>query len=161
MISRRTTLIVAIILAIGTGWMTLNYLNAVRGSSNVAQRAVVVAASDIPARSVITAAMLHQVQRPENAVEPDAIGDPARAVGSYTLISIPAGGVISASKIGQSGANPLPVRLASGKRALSIQVDRVKSVSGLIQPGDSVDVIAIPPKGSSQVPPAATILRGV
>jgi pilus assembly protein CpaB len=161
MITRRTTLLVAIVLAIGTGWLTLNYLNAVRGTGSGNQRVVLVAQSDIPARVAITDGMLKRVTRPASAVEPDAISDASRVVGSYSLISIPSGSDVTSSKIGTSASGALPVQLTPGKRAISILVDKVKSVSGLIQPGDSVDVIAIPPKTGAQAPPAATILRGL
>jgi Flp pilus assembly protein CpaB len=47
-------------------------------------------------------------------------------------------------------------------RAVSIPVDKVKGVSGMILPGDRVDVIAIPPAPSGQSPPkAVTIFRGI
>jgi Flp pilus assembly protein CpaB len=56
----------------------------------------------------------------------------------------------------------LPVRLQPGMRAVSIPIDRVKGVSGLIQPGDRVDIIAIPPqRGSGPPPKAVTIFRGI
>jgi Flp pilus assembly protein CpaB len=44
---------------------------------------------------------------------------------------------------------------------VSISIDKVKGVSGLIEPGDRVDVVAIPPKSTAVPPPAATILRGI
>jgi pilus assembly protein CpaB len=53
------------------------------------------------------------------------------------------------------------VRLQTGMRAVSIPIDRVKGVSGLVQPGDRVDVIAIPPRQANQPPTAVTILRGI
>jgi pilus assembly protein CpaB len=49
-------------------------------------------------------------------------------------------------------------------RAVSIPIDRVKGVSGMILPGDRVDVIAIPPAtaaGGGPPPKAVTILRGI
>jgi Flp pilus assembly protein CpaB len=46
-------------------------------------------------------------------------------------------------------------------RAVSIQIDKVKGVSGLVQPGDRVDIIAIPPRQGAEAPPAAAILRGI
>src|SRR5579862_2005756 len=160
---RRTTLLIAIILAVGTGWLTLNYLSTVQSqnSGSSAPRSIIVAAAEIPARAPITAAMLVRVTRPSSAVEPDAVTDPNQIVGSLALITIPAGGTITASKIGKAAAQALPVRLTPGMRAVSIQIDRVKGVSGLVQPGDRVDVIAIPPRATDQPPPAATILRGV
>ncbi len=161
--TRRTTLLVAILLAIGTGWLTLNYINGVKGANagNNQQRAVLVAAADIPARTTITAAMIKRVVVPAQAADPDALVDPGPAVGSLALISIPAGAELTASKVGRPADVGLPVRLDPGMRAVSIQIDKVKGVSGLVQPGDRVDVIAIPPRQGNEPPPAAAILRGL
>ena len=161
--SRRTTLIVAIVLAIGTGWLTLNYLSGLQrqANGNGAPRTIVVASQDIPARVPITAAMVATVSRPASAVEPDALVDPAKAVGALSLISIPAGATITESKVGHPTDVGLPVRLKPGMRAISIQIDKVKGVSGLIEPGDFVDVIAVLPRVGNKPPPAATILRGI
>lgn len=161
--TRRTTLLVAILLAVGTGWLTLNYLSSVQRSSAVANqpRPVLIAAQEIPARVTITPQMLQRVTRPAAAVEPDALDDPSKAVGALSLITIPAGAAITSSKIGHPTDVGLPVHLTPGMRAMSIAIDKVKGVSGLIEPGDRVDVIAVPPKQGQEPPPAATILRGV
>ena len=72
------------------------------------------------------------------------------------------GSQLTSSEIGTNVASALPVRLQPGMRAVSIPVDRVKDVAGLIQPGDRVDVIAIPPARSNGPPPkAVTIFRAV
>jgi pilus assembly protein CpaB len=161
--TRRTTLIVAIVLAVGTGWLTLNYLSGLQrqANGNGAPREILVAAADIPARVPITAAMLVRATRPSSAVEPDAIIDPSKAIGALSLISIPAGSTISESKVGHPTDVGLPVRLKPGMRAVSIQIDKVKGVSGLIEPGDFVDIIAVLPRVGNKPPPAATILRGI
>jgi pilus assembly protein CpaB len=161
--TRRMTLLLAILLAIGTGWLTLNYINNVKRSelSNNTPRTVVVAAVDIPARTTITPNMLKQTTLPSQAVDRDALGDPAQAVGALSLITIPEGSQLSSSKVGRPQDVGLPVRLAPGKRAVSIQIDKVKGISGLLEPGDRVDIIAIPPRSGNDLPPAATILRGI
>ena len=161
--TRRTTLIVAVILAIGTGFLTLNYLSGLQRQANgdSAPRTILVAAQDIPARVPITAAMLSSVTRPASAVEPDAMADPSQAVGALSLITIPAGATVTQSKIGRPTDVGLPVRLTPGMRAVSVQIDKVKGISGLVEPGDRVDVIADPPKTGNNPPPASTILRGV
>jgi pilus assembly protein CpaB len=161
--NRRTTLIVAVVLAIGAGWLTLNYLSSLQRQSNAnsAPRDVVVAAQDIPARVTITPQMLAHVQRPASAIDPNTIMDPKQAVGALALITIPAGSSISSAMIGHPTDVGLPVRLKPGMRAVSVQIDKVKGVSGLIQPGDYVDVIADPPKSAAVPPPASAILRGV
>lgn len=161
--NRRTTLIVAIVLAVGAGWLTLNYLSSLQRQTNAnsAPRDVIVAAQDIPARVTITPQMLAHVQRPSSAVDPNTLMDPRQAVGALTLITIPAGSSLTSAMIGHPADVGLPVRLKSGMRAVSVQIDKVKGVSGLIEPGDYVDVIADPPKSGAQPPPASAILRGV
>jgi pilus assembly protein CpaB len=159
--TRRTTLLIAIILAIGTGWLTLTYLSSLRPPPNQL-RAVLVATQEIPARVRITATMFQSEMRPGQSLEPDAISKPDQAVGALTLVTIPVGGQITLSKIGTNVALALPVRLRPGMRAVSIPIDRVKGVSGMILPGDRVDVIAIPPATAGGPPPkAVTILRGI
>jgi pilus assembly protein CpaB len=162
--TRRMTLLLAVLLAIGTGWLTLNYVNNVKRSefaNNGAPQNVVVAAVDIPARTTITAAMLQQRTLPGSAVERDAIQQPSQAAGQLSLITIPAGSQVTLSKVGNPAETALPVRLAPGKRAVSIQIDKVKGISGMLQPGDRVDIIAIPPRSGNELPQAAAILRGI
>ena len=159
---RRTTLLIAVLLAVGTGWLTLNYLSSIKSQSAAAgaPRDVFIASSEITARAPITQAMLTRVQRPATVVDPDAITDEKEIVGSLALITIPAGATITSSKIGHPANAALPVRLTPGMRAVSVEIDKVKGVSGLLQPGDRVDVIAVP-KSMNEPPPASTILRGV
>jgi pilus assembly protein CpaB len=159
--TRRTTLLIAIILAIGTGWLTLTYLASLRPPPNE-QRPVLIAAQEIPARSRIVAAMFKTEMRPAQSLEPDAISDPKQAIDGIALITIPLGSELTSSSVGTNVAEALPVRLRPGMRAVSIPVDRVKGVSGMILPGDRVDVIAIPPtRGAGAPPQAATMLRGI
>jgi pilus assembly protein CpaB len=159
---RRTTLLIAIVLAIGTGLLTLNYLGALKSQSAAAgaPRDVFVASTEITAREPITAAMLTKVERPATTIDPDTVTDEKEIVGSLALISIPVGATITSSKIGRPANAALPVRLTPGMRAVSVEIDRVKGVSGLLQAGDRVDVIAVP-KSGNEPPPASTILRGV
>jgi pilus assembly protein CpaB len=107
--------------------------------------------------------MLRQTTLPSSVVERDAIINTAAADGQLSLITIPAGSQITSSKVGHPSDVGLPVRLSPGKRAISIQIDRVKGISGLLEPGDRVDILAIPPRNGngSQLPQTAAILRGV
>jgi pilus assembly protein CpaB len=161
--ARRTTLLVALALAVITGWLTLTYLSNLQRqtNANTAPVRVLVAAQEIPARVPITAAMLGTVPRPSNAVDPNAVTDPKQIIGALSLITIPAGAGITSAMVGHPSDVGLTVRLAPGMRAISVQIDKVKGISGLVQPGDRVDVIAQPPKSGAAPPPAATILRGV
>ena len=159
--ARRIPLIVGLLLALGTGVLLLNYLTSVRPSeAAVPTKRVYLAARDIPARALLNETFLTEATRPATDVDQDAIADRKAVTGKYSLITIPAGSVVTGSKIGEAGANALPARLPNGMRAVSISIDRVKGVAGLIQPGDRVDVVAVPPRVGSEVPRASAILRG-
>lgn len=160
MITRRLPLIVGIILAIGTALLLFNYTNAGRQATAQTSRTVVVATRDIPARAPIPGDALALVRRPVSDVDTDALAAIDQTRGTVAIITIPAGSVVTQSKIGKLDALALPRRLARGLRAVSISIDRVKGVSGLIEPGDRVDVIAVPPRVGNETPRATTILRG-
>jgi pilus assembly protein CpaB len=160
---KKIGLIIAIVLAVGTGLMTLNYLSSMHRAmlSDVGQqRAILVAAIDIPARAVITEAMLASASRRVSEIEPGALVDRTKAVGSYALISIPAGSTITSTKVGHPQNVALSVVVKRGMRAIAIGVDRVKDVAGLIQPGDRVDIIAVPARAAGETPVGTTIVRG-
>jgi pilus assembly protein CpaB len=163
--SRRITLIVAVVLAIGTGILTLRYLGSLNQQAQqqqqqVALKPVVIVNKDVPARSKITPDELTTVSRPADSVPQQAIVDPKQAVGDVALVTIPQGSVITATIIGAPAAVGITYRLKPGMRAITIPVDRVKAVAGLIQPGDKVDVIAAVPRGPGIPPKAYTIIRG-
>jgi pilus assembly protein CpaB len=161
--TRRITLIIAIVLAVGTGILTLRYLsnlNAQQQQASVEMKTVVMTNVDIPARGKITADMLTIAKRPASDVEPAALDDPKQAEGDVALISMPQGSVLTQSNVGTPAAVGLTVRLKPGMRAISIPVDKVKSVSGLMQPGDRVDVLATVNKGPGVPPKTFTIIRG-
>lgn len=163
--TRRITLIVAVVLAIGTGILTLRYLTSIQQQANVQQQQVelkriLIASKDIPARAKITPDMLTSIQRPATQVEPGALDDPKQVQGDIALISIPSGSTLTETRVGRPAEVGLTVRLKPGMRAISIPVDRVKAVSGLLQPGDRVDVLASIPRGPGQQPRAVSIIRG-
>ncbi|HEV2644075.1 MAG TPA: Flp pilus assembly protein CpaB [Candidatus Elarobacter sp.] len=158
--ARRIPLIVGLLLALGTGVLMLNYLGSARTPAVAPARTVYVAAHDVPARALLNDALVTEVKRPASEIDPDAVVDRKELAGKYSLITIPAGSVVTRSKIGLAGANALPARLPIGMRAVSISIDKVKGVAGLIQPGDRVDVIAVPPRVANEVPRASAILRG-
>lgn len=161
--TRSITLLIAVLLAIVTGWLTLNYVRGVEqnAANDNSPRNIIVATADIPARATITADMIARTTRSASGVEPDAIDNGKLVVGSTALITIPSGATITSSKIGRPQDAALPVRLRSGDRAVTIQIDKVKGIAGLVEPGDRVDVIAVPPREGNAAPVASTILRGV
>jgi pilus assembly protein CpaB len=104
--------------------------------------------------------MLRRDERRVSEIEPGAVTDAHKAIGSLALVSLPAGSTITDSRIGRPQTVGLSVVLKRGMRAVSIGIDRVKAVGGLIQPGDRVDVIAVPPRVGGETPQARTIIYG-
>ena len=160
---RRITIIAAIVFALGSALLVLIFLNSFRqqNSPEATMTRVLVANQNIPARIPITAGMFTVEMRPRNKVDPDVVTDPKMVNGQLALIGMPAGSLLTASKIGTPADVGLSVRLKPGERAMSISVDPVKDVSGLIQPGDRVDVLAQGPRIGNTVQPAVALLRGI
>jgi len=161
--SRRITLIVAVVLALGTGILTLRYLTSLQQAAPAPTetREVLIAAKDIPARAKISLDMVRVVVRQTAGVDTDAVSDPKQVVDAFALISIPAGSPLTVSKISRSAELAMPVRIPVGMRAITLSGDRVKAVSGFVQPGDRVDIIAIPPRTGGGSPEGVAILRAV
>lgn len=161
--NRRITLIVAVVLAVATGILTLRYLSSLNKQSQVQaveMKPVIIASVDIPARTKLRPQMLTKVMRTASSIEPGAIVDSATVAGDIALTTITQGSALTQSKIGVPGVIGVTARLRPGQRAVSIPVDVVKSVSGLIQPGDRVDVMASTPTSGTRAPHTATIIRG-
>ena len=161
--NRRTlAIVVAAVLAIGAGLLMFDYLLSVNKTPQSPMRSVLVASKDIAARSTIDASNVQVVQRPVNTVDPNALGKISDIKpGSVAFVSIPEGSTITGTLIGPPTAQALPVHLRAGMRAIAIQVDVVKAIAGLVQPGDYVDVISSPPRDARGQPKAYAILRKV
>ena len=113
------------------------------------QTAVLVAKEDIPRGSVVDPEMLETAIFPNQYVVPQAVTSLDRIAGMVTVADISKGEQVSISKLAQpkqaaSGGN-LAGATPVGKRAITIQVDNISSLGGMIKPGDYVDVIAMVP----------------
>ncbi len=160
--SRRITMIIAVVVAVAAGLLTVRYLTAVDHSAQqtaVVTRPVLIASADIRSREKITPEMLTKVVRPANQIEPGALSEPKDAEGDISLVSIREGSTITDSEIGQPAQIGITGKLKPGMRAVSIPMDLIKSVSGLVEPGDRVDVMASVVHGNKN-PPTRTIIRG-
>ncbi len=156
---RNITIAVVAILAIGLGLVVYGVLM-VPHKAEPTVRPIVTAAMNIPARAHITAPMVTTTTRPIDQVQSDALGDPAAAVGQVASIDIPQGGVLVASALAKPTPVPVGVQVPTGMRAVSIPIDQVKGVAGLLHPGDKVDVMSIPARGSGD-PHAYTFMRDI
>ena len=112
----------------------------------VPPRNVVIAAMNIPAHASIVSTMVTTEQRPADQVEPDAYADPSDAIGQIAVNDIPQGAEITPTRLAHPAPPPQGLQVAVGLRAITIPIDNVKGIAGLLQPGDHVDVLASPPR---------------
>jgi pilus assembly protein CpaB len=112
------------------------------------QTSVLVAKQDIPQGVVIDAEMFETSIVPNKFVQPQAVTSLDRIAGMVTVAPISKGEQISLSKL-QTDRRSRSADLAgvtpSGKRAITIVADSIASLSGMVRPGDYVDVLAIVP----------------
>ncbi|MFA6358269.1 MAG: Flp pilus assembly protein CpaB [Candidatus Omnitrophota bacterium] len=109
------------------------------------QTAVLISKQDIPEGSVIEPGMLETAIVPTKFVQPQAVTSLDRISGMVTVAPISKGEQVSLSKLTanrKSSGGDLSGVTPSGKRAISILVDNIASLSGMIKPGDYVDVLA-------------------
>ena len=118
------------------------------------QTAVLIAKQDIPKGALIESVPLDTAVVPNKFVQPQAVTSLSRISGMVTVVAISKGEQITLSKLvnakQQSGGDLAGITPA-GKRAISVAVDNISSVAGMVRPGDYVDVIAtiqIPVQGA-------------
>lgn len=113
------------------------------------QTAVLVAKKDIPRATLVGADMLETTVVPNQYVQPQAVTSLDRIAGMLAVTSISKGEQITLNKLtwpkeaatGGSLAMATPV----GKRAITISVDNISALAGMLRPGDYVDVITTLP----------------
>jgi len=122
---------------------------------------VVVAQQDIPARTEIGPAMLSVVEVPGSLAVNGALDSVERLVGETTRYPIAAGQQVTLAGVGPQTKDELTNVVPKGLRALSVEVDEIRGVSGLILPGDRVDVIAVLTAEAAGVDSAVTVLQDI
>ncbi len=156
---QRIILIVGIILGLIAVFMTKVYIDqqrqnikesakkeveSIKSELQTSQASVLVAKQDIPRGSVINPESLEISIVPNQFVQPQAVTSLDRIAGMLTLAPISKGEQITLSKLAQSRqAGGLAEITPVGKRAITISVDDISSLAGMIKAGDYVDVIAM------------------
>ncbi len=119
---------------------------------------VVVAATDLPRGHRITDQDLAVVQLPANAVPKGAFQSPDALVGQVVRFSRAAGDFILPQHVGAE----LLMDLQPDERGIGVPVNAAGGLAGLLQPGDTVDVIAVLESGDAFNPfvPTTTATEG-
>lgn len=139
---KRLIIVIACAVAFGLVAAILagRYLSNVEGRSNK----IVVAKVTIPLSSMITAEQLAVQQLPREATPDGAFTAPDKLIGRVTLTNIGAREPLTELKLAPAGSEAgLTAMIAEGFRAITVKVDEVVGIAGLVQPGAWVDVVAV------------------
>lgn len=132
---------VALLIAVGATFGVYRVMESNRRANQVTTRPVLVASRNLPAGALLEEAV--RVEHWPAPIVPDsAFGDPAQMVGRVSRIPIFSGEVIVSGRLADEGVGPgLEARIPRGKRAMSLRVDDVSGIAGMIQPESRVDLL--------------------
>lgn len=137
--------IIALLSALITAALLFVFLNQLDEPVEVSTQKVITASVDIPSNTTITESMLSAVELPEQAVLQNALKDQELAVGKTANSSILTGEQILSDKLVTPGGDSnetLAYAIDPQMRAITIAVDAVKGISGMLKPRDHVDLLA-------------------
>jgi pilus assembly protein CpaB len=144
MAERRYTTIfaVALIAAAGATFGIYRVLEATKAQNKIVTRPVVVALQDVGEGRAIDRASVAVNQYPLGTVPAGAYASIDSVVGRVARIDIFKGEAIVPGRLAPDGTGPgLAVKITPGKRAMSVRIDDVAGVSGMIQPNSRVDIL--------------------
>ena len=150
--TNRALILLGLFLGLVSAALVVVYLSkADSGGGNVSGGAatpVVVASHDIPVGTRVTEEMLTLETIASDAVLPGAFLKTEEVVGQVTRVPLVSGEQVIPTKVVATGIAitdvenpPLAFVIPEGKRAVSVEVSSIIGASGLIRPGDYVDVI--------------------
>jgi pilus assembly protein CpaB len=132
----------AVIVALGATYAVYRVIESTKASSRIATAPVVVAAQDIPQGKTIDRLELVVNQWPASTVPPGAYARVDSVVSRVSRVEIFKGEPIVPGRLAPEGtAAGLEVLITPGKRAMSLRINDVTGISGLIQPNSRVDIL--------------------
>ncbi len=137
--------LLAFIAALATALGLYLFFQSVKKPLATPKTNVVVAAMNIAANTTITKDMVTTSAVPTEAVLPNAVRDSSLVVGSVLSENAVSGEQIISDRLvkaGEVGNGTLAYAVKPGMRAITIGVDNITGISGMIKPENTVDIIA-------------------
>lgn len=167
--TKRLVLLIAILFGLITAFLIFNFLtNATKTADTTEYVDIVIAKDNISQKTVLTANMLSTKKIPVQYKHSRELTDTKDAIGKVALVPINAGQSIHGNHIIRPGESNegLAYKIPEGKRAMSVAIDEVSGVSGLIKPGDRVDIISNitiedPKDDRKQIPFTLVVLQDI
>jgi pilus assembly protein CpaB len=137
--------IIAIITAIVLAISVLIFLRSLNEPEEVEKTLVVIAANNILPHTEITSDMIATKEIPADVVHNDAALSKDLVIGKVCNSHIVQDEIILLSKLEKPGESTygLSYAVQEGMRAITVSVDEVSGLSGLLQPGNYVDVLIV------------------
>jgi pilus assembly protein CpaB len=138
----KTILYGALVVAGAATFGAYRLLAANSANAKVETVPVVVATADIPEGGAIDRVMLTTAMWPKPTVPTGAFSNIDSVQGRVARINIFIGEVIVPGRLAPAGTGPgLELKIPPGQRAMSVRINDVAGIAGLIQPNSRVDVL--------------------
>ncbi|MHC1716004.1 MAG: Flp pilus assembly protein CpaB [Acidaminococcaceae bacterium] len=136
-VSKKSLLLIAVALSGLFAFMLYRYLN-----TPIAAETVIVAKTDIAPKTTITDDMIKEVSVPKDYIQPNALKEKKKVVGSITRETVISGEQITARRLVVAGkTSGFTGIIPKDKRAMTVAVTEETGVAGFPKPGDYVDVV--------------------
>ena len=158
--------LLAFAMAIGCGLVAMVGVQQVLKKQNVDPDAdkvtVFVAATEILPGQTIDISMLEKRKFLKGSVPLEAVIDPKQLEKRALTCKVMPGDIIRSDKLGAEGRTGASISIPNGMRVVSLPTNTTQAHSGMIQPGDRVDVMVSyrvqPPQGGRDYPETKTVL---
>lgn len=161
-LSPKVLLVLAALCSVLTVFFAYDYLRTSTRTVAPPSRTVVVAARDIPARTLLTQDMVKVVNIPLDLAQTDSFTENSSVIGKQVNAAMAAGDQITVKKIiGSKAGGGFAATIPPDKRALTIAVNEITGVAGRVKSGDSVDIVATFDKGVAGETVSKLLLQNV
>ena len=156
-LSKKKLLMIAVILSAVFAGLLYRYLN-----TPIAAETVIIAKSDISPKTIITDEMIKEASVPKEYIQPNAIQDKKKVVGSIARETIVSGEQITSKRLFVAGKTAgFTSIIPRDKRAMTVSVTEETGVAGFTKPGDYVDIIVTLEGKELGEPISQTILQNL
>lgn len=144
-LSRTSLVLIALCMGLLAAFFTFQFLARERARAARYARpvTVVVATMAIPARTIVSAVSVAEVERPAGQLPANCATTLDEVVGQVALSTLNVDEPIRRSKLASPSASlGLAYAVPDGMRAVAVALDPLIGVAGFLKPGDRVDVVA-------------------
>lgn len=132
----------ALVIAAAATFGAYRLLDAKSNAGKAVTRSVVLAAKDIPEGSLIDKVMLSTSVWPVTMIPVGAYSSIDSVAGRVTRVNVFTGEAMVPGRLAPVGSGPgLELKIPPGQRAMSVRINDVAGISGLLQPNSRVDVM--------------------